>query len=137
MKRIILYFVLVLSLPVSLRAQYDGGNGRGDASCESLNIPLTIQGNNNTIPAFCSLQQNYPNPFDASTNIEFTIAKESHVKIVVYDIRGIEIETIVNESIKPGTHIVLFDGYLLDNGVYFYKISLRDYSETKRMILKK
>ncbi len=136
MKKITLYLALLLSLPVLLQAQYLGGNGRGDVSIESLNIPLAIAENfNNTIPGSYSLHQNYPNPFIQETNIKFNIAQLTDVKIVVYDITGREIKTLVNEILTPGMYVASFDGSLLKSGVYFYKITAGGYSETKRMML--
>ena len=127
----------MLALPVLLLAQYSGGNGRGDVSLECLNI-LTNSGNNNTtIPASTSLEQNYPNPFNPATIIKFNVSKSGNVKIVVYDVMGREVQTLVNESRKPGTYVTSFDGSALNSGVYFYKISAGDYSETMRMILEK
>lgn len=138
MKKITLYLALLLALPVLVQAQYLGGNGRGDASIESLSIPLAISENyNHSIPASYSLQQNYPNPFNTATIIEFNVSKLTDVKIVVYDIMGREVQTLVNESLKPGTYAVSFDGSSLNSGVYFYKITAEGYSETKRMMLEK
>jgi len=57
------------------------------------------------------------------------------VKIVVYDIQGREVQTLVNEKLSAGTYEVKFDGSMLTSGVYFYKLSAGDFSETKRMIL--
>jgi hypothetical protein len=87
------------------------------------------------IPKVFKLYNNYPNPFNPSTNIKFNIAKLSDVKIVVYDVMGHEVQTLVNESLKPGMYETLFDGSSLNGGVYFYKISAGDFSETKRMLL--
>jgi Secretion system C-terminal sorting domain len=57
------------------------------------------------------------------------------VKIVVYDVTGREVQKLVNESLKPGTYETSFDGSMLNSGVYFYKITAGDYSETKKMLL--
>ena len=135
MKKITLYLALMLALPVLLQAQYLGGNGRGDVSIESLSIPLTVTGDDNAIPASCSLHQNYPNPFIQETNIKFIIAQLTDVKIMVYDITGREVKTLVNEILKPGMYVASFNRYSLNSGVYFYKITAGGYSETKRMIL--
>ncbi len=138
MKTITLYLTLLLALPVLVQAQYLGGNGRGDALIESLSIPLAIAENfNNTIPASYSLQQNCPNPFKAATIIKFNVSKLTDVKIVVYDIMGREVQTLLNESLKPGTYLASFDGSSLNSGMYFYKITAGGYSETKRMMLEK
>jgi hypothetical protein len=92
---------------------------------------------NTVVPYGSSLSQNYPNPFNPVTNIKFYIAKKSDVKIVVYDMMGREVQTLVNETLKPGTYESSFDGSLLTNGIYLYKISAGDYSETKKMMLEK
>jgi len=99
------------------------GNGTGDISSE--------------VPSGFSLSQNFPNPFNPTTSIKYYIAKSSNVKIVVYDIMGREIQTLVNKTLKPGTNELSFDGSSLPGGVYFYKISAGDYSATKKMVLEK
>jgi len=81
------------------------------------------------------LHQNYPNPFNPRTKIKFNIAKLGDVKIVVYDVMGREVQTLVNESLKPGTYEALFDGSQFTSGVYFYKLITNGFTETKRMLL--
>ena len=136
MKTITRYLTLLLALPVLVQAQYLGGNGRGDVSNENLSIPLAVANNYSyTIPVSCSLQQNCPNPFKAATIIKFNVSKLTDIKIVVYDIIGREVKTLVNESLKPGTYEASFDGSSFNSGVYFYKITAGGYSETKRMML--
>lgn len=87
------------------------------------------------IPTAYSLSQNYPNPFNPTTSIKFNVAKLGYVKIVIYDVTGREVQTIVNESLKPGTYETSFDGSSLNSGVYFYKIIAEEFSETKKMLL--
>jgi len=93
-------------------------------------IPL-----NGGVPSKYSLTQNYPNPFNPITKIRFDIARLGHIKIVVFDVNGREIQMLVNESLKPGTYETTFDGSKLNSGVYFYKITAGDFTETKRMLL--
>ncbi len=81
------------------------------------------------------LSQNFPNPFNARTIIKFQIQKEGFVKLKIYDIRGREVELIVNESLEPGTYYRSFDGSNFSSGVYFYRIQAREYSETKKMLM--
>ncbi len=57
------------------------------------------------------------------------------VKIVVYDVMGREVQTLVNESLKPGTYEASFDGSQLTSGVYFYKLITGDFVETKKMLM--
>jgi len=89
------------------------------------------------IPSSYSLSQNYPNPFNPTTKIKFDVARLGDVKIVVYDVMGREVQSLVNESLKPGTYEASFDGSQLTSGVYFYKMVTEGFTETKRMILLK
>ncbi|HWQ81708.1 MAG TPA: T9SS type A sorting domain-containing protein [Ignavibacteria bacterium] len=87
------------------------------------------------VPAKYSLHQNYPNPFNPATNIKFSIIKSADVKLIVYNIQGREVQKLVNETLKPGTYETWFDGSKLNSGVYFYKLIVDDFSETKRMLM--
>ena len=91
----------------------------------------------NNIPDKFSLLQNYPNPFNPSTNIRYDIPKNGFVKLVVFDILGREIETLVNEKQNAGTYEVTFNGSNLSSGIYFYTLSAGDYKETKKLVLLK
>jgi photosystem II stability/assembly factor-like uncharacterized protein len=93
------------------------------------------------IPKSFCLSQNYPNPFNPNTIIRFQI-KDSHqggsstnVKLIVYDILGKEIATLINEKQSAGTYEVMFDGSGYPSGVYFYKLTAGDFKETKKMLL--
>ena len=92
---------------------------------------------NNQTPVKYSLSQNYPNPFNPSTSIRFDIPKDGLVKLVVYDVLGKEIATIINEVKTTGSYIVDFNGGELNSGIYFYKLTAGDFSEIKKMILVK
>ena len=94
-----------------------------------------IQNISTETPSKYSLSQNYPNPFNPTTNIKFSIVNTGDVKLVVYDIQGREVQTLVNESLKPGTYEAAFDGSALNSGVYFYKLITNTFSETKKMLL--
>jgi hypothetical protein len=87
------------------------------------------------VPENYSLYQNYPNPFNPTTKIKFDVARIGDVKIIVYDAMGREVQTLVNESLKPGTYEASFDGSQLTSGVYFYKITAGDFSQTKKMLM--
>ena len=94
------------------------------------------------VPKEFQLMQNYPNPFNPSTKIKFQIAKAvrsetSNVKLIVYDLAGREVAKLVNEQLAAGTYEIDFDASKFASGVYFYKLTAGDYSETKRMILVK
>jgi hypothetical protein len=83
------------------------------------------------------LYQNFPNPFNPITNVKFSILNAGHVKIVVYDIQGREVQTLVNETLKPGTYETTFDGSMLNSGIYFYKLIANGFTDTKKMLLLK
>ena len=99
--------------------------------------PTGIQNINSEILKEYKLEQNYPNPFNPKTNIRFDLSKNCMVKLVVFDALGREVETLVNESLKPGTYEVDWDGGNYTSGVYFYKLETVGFSETKGMVLVK
>ncbi|MBN2261498.1 MAG: T9SS type A sorting domain-containing protein [Prolixibacteraceae bacterium] len=81
------------------------------------------------------LDQNYPNPVNNKTSIGFEIPQNSHVSIVVYDIRGVEIKRITDMEYPKGKHFVQFDAEGLDKGQYFYRMQAGNFNFTRRMIL--
>jgi hypothetical protein len=87
------------------------------------------------IPDKYSLYQNYPNPFNPTTNIKYQIRNNSFVTLKIYDNLGKEIYTLVNEKLNAGTYESKFDASGLSSGVYFYKLTSGDFSETKKMLL--
>jgi len=92
---------------------------------------------NNEIPKEFRLYNSYPNPFNPSTKIKFDIPKSSYVKLIVYDVLGREITTLVNEKLNAGRYDINWDGSVYPSGVYFYKILTDDYISVKKMILLK
>ncbi|HJY64102.1 MAG TPA: FG-GAP-like repeat-containing protein, partial [Ignavibacteria bacterium] len=87
------------------------------------------------IPSQFELFQNYPNPFNPLTHIGFRIPDFGFVKISVFDILGKEIDVIANNNIQPGTYEATWDASNFSSGVYFYRLVVGDYNETKKMIL--
>ncbi len=88
-------------------------------------------------PKKISLSQNYPNPFNPSTVIKFNLSEKSYIKLIVYDILGKEIATLVNEEKPAGLYEVTFNASPLSSGVYFYKLQSGLFTETKKMLLVK
>ena len=88
-------------------------------------------------PSRFKLSQNYPNPFNPVTSINYDVPKDSKVNITVYDIKGGEIATLVNENKAAGRYTVSFNATNLTSGVYFYRIKAGDFLDTKKMILTK
>ena len=112
-----------------------------DATIYTLDFSQIVTSINNTfsqsIPSGFSLEQNYPNPFNPSTNIEFRIAKRGFVTLTVFDLVGRKIKTLVQEEMIPGTYQIIFDGQNLSSGIYFYNITVENFSQTQKMILMK
>ena len=91
----------------------------------------------NKIPGNYALKNNYPNPFNPSTNIEFSISKAGPVSLKVYDILGKEVQTLVDEEINSGNYKVTFDAHGLSSGIYFYVLKAGGKVFTKKMCLLK
>ncbi len=89
------------------------------------------------IPNNFSLSQNFPNPFNPVTKINFAIPISEHVTLKVYDMLGSEAATLLNERKSAGIYSVDFDGSKLTSGMYFYILSAGDFSETRKMMLLK
>lgn len=95
------------------------------------------------VPRNFELGQNFPNPFNPSTNIPYELKEPSHLTLKVYDVQGKEVKELVNGRWGTGKFIAYFEGTEFSTGVYFYKIVLygesskQTFSETKRMLLVK
>ncbi len=84
------------------------------------------------------LSQNYPNPFNPTTKVKFTLAKESKVSLIVYNVLGQKVlEPIKNKNMAPGTYEQLIDMGRFNSGVYFYRLKYDDKTLTKKMVLLK
>jgi hypothetical protein len=94
---------------------------------------------NNSLKEF-ELSQNYPNPFNPNTKFTIVIPKQENVKVLVYDIAGEEVTTLVNSVLKPGEYNLDWNstnsfGNPVSSGVYFYRIVAGDFTDVKKMIL--
>jgi photosystem II stability/assembly factor-like uncharacterized protein len=91
------------------------------------------------IPITYSLTQNFPNPFNPSTKIKYSVPELNYVTIKVYDVLGREVITLVNEEKSAGNYKIEFSakGGAIDlsSGIYFYRIKAGDFIETKKMTL--
>jgi hypothetical protein len=130
---------VITSGPVVQLAWSDNRNGNWEIYYKRNpnGNPLGINQIGSEIPSSYSLSQNYPNPFNPVTNIHYEIPKNGFVKLVVFDILGREIQTLVNEKQNAGTYEVTFDGSNLSSGIYFYTLSVGDFKETKKFVLLK
>lgn len=88
--------------------------------------PVGICQPQTTIKTHCSLSGNYPNPFNPSTTIEFTMSQSGHAVMKFYDLLGNQILTLIDKTLTPGAHQVKFDGSDLPSGIYFYQLKVDD-----------
>ncbi len=106
---------------------------------------VSVKDNNFTAPVEFTLNQNYPNPFNPSTTISFTLPVNSFVRLVIYNLLGEEVQTILNEFMVAGTHSIKFNAKSstnkeLTSGIYLYKLEAvgvngKEFNKTKKMIL--
>ncbi len=89
----------------------------------------------NELPTEFQLYQNYPNPFNSISKIKYQISKNSQVKLVIYDVLGREIQTLISEILRPGTYEVKWDADEFASGVYFYELKAGDFTDIKKMVL--
>lgn len=86
-------------------------------------------------PLSFRLDQNHPNPFNPRTTITFSIPREGHVELSVYDIRGRRVGTLMNETVPAGEHSLVFSPDDLASGVYFYKLKAPGFEQVRRLVL--
>jgi hypothetical protein len=118
--------------------------GTYDAVTIKYSQPNGIQQISSNIPAHFRLEQNYPNPFNPNTVIKFqvsglpsnvSIGGFKFIKLGIYDVLGREITTLVTQGLRPGIYSVDWDASNYPSGVYFYRLTAADYTDTKKMIL--
>ncbi|HEX2869008.1 MAG TPA: YCF48-related protein [Ignavibacteriales bacterium] len=105
-------------------------NGGGVVSVEEPNVR-----NNKVIPSHMDLMQNYPNPFNPATTIRYSVTNKSHVKLMVYDMLGREIITLVNKEQNAGEYNVRFDASSLPSGMYIYSMQAGEFRASKKLLL--
>ena len=88
-------------------------------------------------PTLYYLGQNYPNPFNPTTSIQYAIASRQFVTLNVYDVLGNEVTTLVNEEKPVGTYELNWNAANLPSGVYFYRLQVGSFVQTRKMILLK
>ena len=91
----------------------------------------------NKQPNEFTLEQNYPNTFNPTTNISYSLKNNGLVNLTVYDVLGNIVTELVNEFQQAGTYMVKFNAENLSSGLYFYKLTSRNFSQTNKMLLVK
>jgi hypothetical protein len=103
----------------------------------SKSVVITGIKNTGEILEGFNLSQNYPNPFNPVTNIKFCVPENGRVVLKVYDIIGNEVATLCDQNLKSGAYNAGFDGSGFASGIYFYRLTAGDYTDTKKMTLVK
>ena len=89
--------------------------------------------NSREIPVDFKLSQNYPNPFNATTVIKYTLLTGGYVTLIVYDLSGRQVETLVDELQSPTDYVYEWSPHNLSSGIYFYKLKIDDVEITRKM----
>ena len=115
----------------------DAANNDFFAYSFPVNVGLVGVEDGEIIPTEFSLSQNFPNPFNPTTNIKFGLPKESNVTLRIFNILGEEVATLVNKVMPAGFHTVNFDASRLTSGLYIYRIEADNFVQVKKMMLMK
>ena len=94
-----------------------------------------ISSNGQNIPRHFSLEDNYPNPFNPTTTIQYRLPRTTAVHISIYNMKGQRITTLVDGEIEAGYHKVIWEARDVSSGVYFYRISADEYSAVGKCLL--
>lgn len=113
--------------------------GNLEVGTQNSSIPLTtgVYDHNQQINKSYELYQNFPNPFNPVTQINFTIPEKLFVSLKVYDVLGKEVKTLINGELEKGKHSVSFNGSELSSEIYFYKITAGSYIHQRQILLLK
>ncbi len=95
-------------------------------------LKLIVVGND--IPTAYMLYQNYPNPFNPTTTIKFDLPEKIHVKLLIFDVLGRKVKTILDEEMSRGKHTVSLDMSDFPSGVYFYRLEAGKFRDIRKML---
>jgi len=98
-------------------------------------IPTDVTDEGVDMPEAISLMQNYPNPFNANTVIEYSLSETAPVTVEIFDLLGKKVETLENGIQGPGSHSLTWDASNVATGTYFYRITVNDVTQTRKMTL--
>jgi hypothetical protein len=116
-----------------------GGDWEGESPLlyYAYPVPVLSVDEDKTMPRQFQLHQNHPNPFNATTTIEFELFEDSHARLVVYDITGALVEILHDGDLGAGSHSIVWDAGGSASGVYYYHLLSSEGSLTRRMVLLK
>jgi hypothetical protein len=114
---------------------YTGTNGSGVWRRPLSEMITSVDRLSSDIPAYFSLSKNYPNPFNPSTTIEFSVPQTGFVSLKIFNALGKVVSTLVDEELQPGSYWTKWDASGLAGGVYFYRLEAGVFSEMKKLIV--
>ena len=129
------------SYPTNSKSYTGGTNGQPVGSLNWFNIISDVKNKHvSALPSSYTLEQNYPNPFNPETIIEYTLPKQSAVKLIIYNSLGEEIKTLIDNIQSAGIHFIKWNGtnkygQKVSSGIYFYRITSGKFSDIKKMIM--
>jgi len=100
-------------------------------------FPIGVIKSDLSAPTRFELGQNFPNPFNPATNIEYTLLQSGDVLLVIYNLLGEEVARLVSENQIAGYHTVFWDASNYSSGIYFYRLQAGDFVQTRKMVLLK
>lgn len=128
-----------LTLHSPTRKLYAFTHGRSAWTIDLTGL-TSVQQASRTVPEKFTLEQNFPNPFNPSTVIRFAVpmtASGTKITLKIFDLRGSKVATLVDGSLKSGTHEITFDARELASGTYMYELSAGAFRQTRKMVLVK
>ena len=131
--------VFTLTAPSEGTFLVNGGYKKPDREWDSVSVVIALTGVGGTTEPMLTykLYNNYPNPFNPSTKIKYSVAENTFVSLKIYDVAGSEVTTIVNREQAAGEYEIYFNAADLTSGVYIYKLNAGSFVESKKMILLK
>ncbi|MDP3024809.1 MAG: T9SS type A sorting domain-containing protein [candidate division Zixibacteria bacterium] len=138
---LLLGLVMVSHSFLSLWAKILPDSSRTLATSTSITVTVVVA-NQSLLPEAFSLSQNYPNPFNPQTVIKYTLPKDCHVELTIYNTLGQKVKTLVNQYQSAGYKMVHWNstndkGNEVSSGIYFYKIKAGRYTDVKKMMVLK
>ncbi|MGD1046553.1 MAG: T9SS type A sorting domain-containing protein [Bacteroidota bacterium] len=124
------------ALAVSGTNLFAGGLGGGGVWRRPLSEMITSVNRLSTdLPTNFSLCQNYPNPFNPTTTISFSLPSKAFVSLKVFDLLGNEVTSIISEELSAGTYSQQWNAANMSSGIYFYRLQVGSFTETKKLVL--
>lgn len=100
-----------------------------------VSTPVSVQYHGGTAPSEYILRQNFPNPFNPTTTIEFSLPEKNFVTLKVFNMLGQEVATLVSQNLGAGTYSTVWDASTVSSGVYYYELRAGSFIETKKLLL--